>query len=110
PGASRRRSRRRSRRTAATPRTRVRPARSAPRRTCPRRDSTGRRRRRCETAAMDVEVRRLEGDELRAHLDGLADVLEDVVAGGASIGFMAPYSHEDARAFLAGCAAEVDAG
>jgi ribosomal protein S18 acetylase RimI-like enzyme len=59
---------------------------------------------------MDVEVRRLEGDELRAHLDGLADVLEDVVEGGASIGFMAPYSHEDARAFFAGCIAEVDAG
>ena len=59
---------------------------------------------------MDVEVRRLEGDELRAHLDDLAGVLHDVVEGGASIGFMAPFTREDARAFFAGCAAEVDAG
>ena len=59
---------------------------------------------------MEIDVRRLEGDELRAQLDGLAAVLADVVEGGASIGFMAPYSHEEARRFFEGCAVEVDAG
>jgi GNAT superfamily N-acetyltransferase len=42
---------------------------------------------RCVTAPGDAE------------LDGLTDVLLDCVAGGASIGFMAPLTREHARAF-----------
>jgi GNAT superfamily N-acetyltransferase len=44
-----------------------------------------------------VEVRRLAADEVRAHLDGLARVLADCVAGGASVGYMAPFSEDEAR-------------
>jgi GNAT superfamily N-acetyltransferase len=45
-----------------------------------------------------------------ADLDGLAEVLADVVAGGASIGFMAPFSREQALAFWRGVAADVERG
>lgn len=61
-------------------------------------------------AADRIEIRRLEGAELAAKLDGLAAVLEDCVAGGASVSYMAPFSHEDARRAFEGFAAEVDAG
>jgi ribosomal protein S18 acetylase RimI-like enzyme len=54
-----------------------------------------------------VEIRRLEGDELRASLDGLAAVLADCVAGGASVSYMAPFSHSDARAAFAAWADDV---
>jgi ribosomal protein S18 acetylase RimI-like enzyme len=57
-----------------------------------------------------IEVRRLDPPELQAHLDGLAAVLADCVAGGASVSYMAPFSHEDARAAFEGMAAEVEAG
>jgi GNAT superfamily N-acetyltransferase len=45
-----------------------------------------------------VEIRRLGTVELREHLDALAGVLFDCVDGGASVGYMAPFSHADARA------------
>jgi GNAT superfamily N-acetyltransferase len=45
-----------------------------------------------------IEVRRLEAAEARERLDDLAAVLEDCVAGGASVGYMAPFSSDDARA------------
>jgi GNAT superfamily N-acetyltransferase len=61
-------------------------------------------------AVDQIEVRRLHGAELHAQLDGLADVLADCVAGGASVSFMAPFSPDDARAVLEGMAAEVDQG
>jgi ribosomal protein S18 acetylase RimI-like enzyme len=57
-----------------------------------------------------VEIRRLEGDELRANLDGLAAVLADCVAGGASVSYMAPFSHDDARVAFETWADEVDGG
>jgi GNAT superfamily N-acetyltransferase len=57
-----------------------------------------------------VEIRRLAGAELDAQLDALAGVLEDCVAGGASVGYMWPFSHEDARAAFEGFAAEVAQG
>src|SRR4051812_40132852 len=60
--------------------------------------------------ADDVEIRRLAGEELGAHLDALADVLVDCVAGGASVSFMPPFSHEDARSVFETWAAEVDGG
>jgi GNAT superfamily N-acetyltransferase len=45
-----------------------------------------------------VEVRRLAPAEAREQLDALARVLADCVAGGASVGYMEPFSHADARA------------
>jgi GNAT superfamily N-acetyltransferase len=57
-----------------------------------------------------IEVRRLGAGELRAHLDGLAAVLADCVAGGASVSYMAPFSHEQAREAFEGWAPEVEAG
>jgi GNAT superfamily N-acetyltransferase len=45
-----------------------------------------------------IEVRRLAPAEARERLDALAGVLADCVDGGASVGYMAPFSHADARA------------
>jgi GNAT superfamily N-acetyltransferase len=57
-----------------------------------------------------IVVRRLEGDELAASLDGLARVLADCVAGGASVSYMWPFSHADARAAFEGFAADAARG
>jgi ribosomal protein S18 acetylase RimI-like enzyme len=46
----------------------------------------------------EVEVRRLGPAEARAQLEALAGVLADCVAGGASVGYMEPFSQADARA------------
>ena len=48
--------------------------------------------------------------EVRAHLDGLAGVLYDCVAGGASVSYMAPFTHEQARGAFEAFAAEVEQG
>ncbi len=48
--------------------------------------------------------------EARSHLDALAEVLLDCVAGGASVSFMAPFSREDAKAFFENAVPEVAAG
>jgi GNAT superfamily N-acetyltransferase len=58
----------------------------------------------------EIEVRRLASVELQEHLDALAGVLADCVAGGASISYMGPFSHDDARGAFEGFAAEVDQG
>jgi GNAT superfamily N-acetyltransferase len=57
-----------------------------------------------------IEVRRLQGPELREQLDALAAVLEDCVAGGASVGYMAPFSREDARRAFEGFVADAEQG
>ena len=57
-----------------------------------------------------IEIRRLTGDALRTHLDALAGVLADCVAGGASVSYMAPFSHDDARAAFSGMADEAARG
>jgi GNAT superfamily N-acetyltransferase len=57
-----------------------------------------------------IEVRRLGATEAYAQLDGLAAVLHDCVAGGASVSYMAPFSHEQARGAFEGFAAEVERG
>jgi ribosomal protein S18 acetylase RimI-like enzyme len=62
------------------------------------------------SAPEQVEVRRLDAAEASAQLDGLAAVLADCVAGGASVSYMAPFSHDDARAAIEGMIAEVEAG
>ena len=61
--------------------------------------------RRCSAAvaaSVTLEVRRLGPAEAHGHLDGLADVLADCVAGGASVSYLAPFSHEDARTAFEG--------
>jgi GNAT superfamily N-acetyltransferase len=62
------------------------------------------------STAADIAIRRLGPAELRAHLDGLAAVLLDCVEGGASVSYMAPFTHEDAREAFAGFAADVEHG
>ncbi len=57
-----------------------------------------------------VEIRRLAGVELQERLDALATVLHETVEAGASVGYLTPFAHADARAAFAGWAAEVDAG
>ena len=61
-------------------------------------------------AAPQVDVRRLGAGEIRERLDGLAAVLVDCVEGGASVSYMAPFSHEQARSVVAAWALEVDHG
>ena len=57
-----------------------------------------------------IEIRRLDETEVRAQLDGLAGVLADCVAGGASVSYMAPFSHEQARGAFEAVAADVEQG
>ena len=58
--------------------------------------------------AEQIEIRRLASTDLHEHLDALAAVLQDCVAGGASVSYMAPFSHEQARAAFAAVAVEVE--
>jgi GNAT superfamily N-acetyltransferase len=58
----------------------------------------------------DLEVRRLDGPAVRQHLDALAAVLEDCVAGGASVSYMAPFTHADARGEFVRWICDVDQG
>jgi len=60
-------------------------------------------------AHVQTTVRRLEPTEVRVYLDGLAAVLADCVAGGASVSYMAPFTHDDARAAFDVWATEVEA-
>jgi GNAT superfamily N-acetyltransferase len=60
--------------------------------------------------ADEVEVRRLDAEEVRAHLDGFAAVLADCVEGGASVGYLSPFSHEQARRVYEEYADEVEHG
>ncbi|HUQ21935.1 MAG TPA: GNAT family N-acetyltransferase [Gaiellaceae bacterium] len=60
--------------------------------------------------AEQIEVRRLAPDELRQHVDALAAVLADCVAGGASVGYMYPFSEADARTAFDGFVAEAEQG
>ena len=62
------------------------------------------------SAADQVEIRRLGGTELDAQLDSLAAVLADCVAGGASVSYLAPFSHEQARAAFEAVAEDVEEG
>jgi GNAT superfamily N-acetyltransferase len=62
------------------------------------------------SATEQIEIRRLGAAEAHAELAGLADVLADCVAGGASVSYMAPFSHEQARAAFEVVAAEVEQG
>lgn len=60
--------------------------------------------------ADQIEIRRLASTDLHEQLDALAAVLVDCVDGGASVSYMAPFSHEDARSAFEAFAAEIDRG
>jgi ribosomal protein S18 acetylase RimI-like enzyme len=51
------------------------------------------------TRQTEPAISLLEADAVEAHLDELAGLLRACVADGASINFILPYSHEDARRF-----------
>jgi len=61
-------------------------------------------------AAEAIEIRRLDSADVREQLDGLAGVLVDCVAGGASVSYLMPFSHDDARSTFEAVAAEVEQG
>ena len=61
-------------------------------------------------AGEEIEIRRLPAAEARAQLDALARVLVDCVEGGASVSYLAPFSHEHARDAFESVAAEVERG
>jgi GNAT superfamily N-acetyltransferase len=62
------------------------------------------------SATEQIEIRRLGVAEAHAQLDELAAVLADSVAGGASVSYLAPFSHEQARDAFEAVAAEVEQG
>jgi GNAT superfamily N-acetyltransferase len=49
-----------------------------------------------------VSIRRLDAPEAEARLNELADILLDAVAHGASVNFLADFSHAEARVFWQG--------
>jgi GNAT superfamily N-acetyltransferase len=61
-------------------------------------------------ATNGIVVRRLEAEAAHAALDDLAEVLFDCVDGGASVGFMAPFTREDAADFFRAVLPEVERG
>ncbi|MES4831987.1 GNAT family N-acetyltransferase, partial [Streptomyces anthocyanicus] len=57
-----------------------------------------------------MNVDRVDEHGVTALLDGLAGLLADTVAGGASVGFLAPLTHAEAAHWWRGRAAAVAAG
>ncbi len=55
----------------------------------------------------DPRIRILTEDQTRQALPALADILVDCVEGGASVGFLAPYTQADALSFWDGVRASV---
>jgi GNAT superfamily N-acetyltransferase len=60
--------------------------------------------------SQQIEIRRLDATGITEHVDGLAAVLVDCVAGGASVSYMAPFSLEDGRGVFEATRAEVKHG
>jgi GNAT superfamily N-acetyltransferase len=60
--------------------------------------------------ADDLEIRRLSSAEVYEELDALAGVLLDCVVGGASVRYMAPFSHDQSRHAFEDVALEVEQG
>jgi len=60
------------------------------------------------SATQQIAIRRLDATEARAQLDALARVLHDCVAGGASVGYLAPFSQAQARGAFEVFAGEVE--
>ncbi len=60
--------------------------------------------------ADEVEIRRLNPADAKEQLDALAAVLGDCVAGGASVSYLAPFSHAQARGVFKAFAVDVEQG
>lgn len=58
----------------------------------------------------DIRLVQLSADAVRDRISQLADVLEDCVAGGASVSFMLPFHRDTAIAFWQGVARSAAAG
>jgi GNAT superfamily N-acetyltransferase len=61
-------------------------------------------------ASQPIEIRRLGAGQVREHLDELAAVLADCVEGGASVGYLSPFSQEEARRVYEAYGEEVERG
>jgi len=59
---------------------------------------------------MTITIRLLDAAEARAAIPDLCDVLADCVNGGASVGFMQPYTSADAEPYWQGVADAVASG
>jgi GNAT superfamily N-acetyltransferase len=55
-------------------------------------------------------IRTLTGQDARAQLPALAEILVDCVEGGASVGFLSPFTVEDGIAYWSGVADAVSGG
>jgi GNAT superfamily N-acetyltransferase len=62
------------------------------------------------SATEQIEIRRLASTDVHEQLDALAGVLVDCVVGGASVRYVAPFSHEQARGAFEAVAVEVEQG
>jgi GNAT superfamily N-acetyltransferase len=62
------------------------------------------------SAIEEIEVRRLGPGEAHEQLDALAGVLADCVAGGASVGYLEPFLHAEARAVFEVYARDAEQG
>ena len=62
------------------------------------------------SATEQIEIRRLAPGEAHEHLDALGGVLADCVAGGASVGYLEPFSHAQARAVFEVYARDAEQG
>jgi GNAT superfamily N-acetyltransferase len=60
--------------------------------------------------ADEIEIRRLAPADVTEQLDALAGVLVDCVAGGASVSYLLPFSHEQARSAFEAFAADAEQG
>lgn len=58
----------------------------------------------------NITIRTLTPSEATAALPALADILSDCVEGGASVGFMSPYTQQDAIPYWQGVAKAVAEG
>jgi ribosomal protein S18 acetylase RimI-like enzyme len=58
----------------------------------------------------DLQIERLTATDVWEHADGLAAVLHDCVDGGASVRYLAPFTHEQARAAFEVVAGDVESG
>lgn len=59
---------------------------------------------------MTVKIRILDGQQAQAAIPDLCEVLADCVEGGASVGFMQPFTPEDGRPYWRDVADAVEAG
>jgi GNAT superfamily N-acetyltransferase len=60
--------------------------------------------------SVQIDITRLEQSEIAGSLDDLADLLVDVVEGGASVGFVLPFSREEASAWWSTNLADIRPG